>query len=304
MQQYSFTIASETKGDTMRHVRDITEHVFTRVQRDRERGLTTHNLALTTGVDQMDAKMKGLFENEYTVLTGETGGGKTAFALQCTRKNALVGIPVLWFSKEMKGEQLTSRLFSGMSDVLTASQIRDPRGLTMFDLDEVRDTAKKINSLPIYIDDDPNLTLQQLIARGRMAVRRHAVQLIIVDFLQLVDMPGIRDATERLTEVTHGLRDLAKFEKGLHVIGLSQLTRARGFGGKQTMKDRLKGSSAIEQSCQNLIAIEMDEEENGVTDVTLNCEKQREGPKFKVKCVYDRDHLQLLPKEDRYRDVG
>ena len=199
----------------------------------------------------------------------------------------------------MKKAQIVSRMFSSVNESFTASQIRDPRLISMFERDKLKAVRSAIDSLPIWIDDTARISLDKLKARARVMIRQHRVKLIGVDYLQLIKANG-RQADQMIEEATFGLRDLAK-EENVHVIALCQYSRDSSPRGKgKTGRQRLKGSSAIEQSAQNIFLIEADEPKDGEdeVDAQIAIDKQREGGRKKDQTSPEPEALDIQAGRD------
>lgn len=294
LQEECFAIIAEEGTDGAVPVKDIVPKVVERVLHDRDQ--TAETLGLTTGLRTLNYKTGGLRRNEYTILAADSGGGKTAFAVQLTVENALNGVPCLWFSLEMTKEQLVSRMFSsasyspqGFGPQVKAVEMRDPRRISKDHMHDFYRVGDKVAELPVYIDDDASVELPQMIARARLAARRYCtrpddVLLIVVDYLQLVAHADAKltDA-QRVERVTFALRDLAKTEP-CHVVGLSQFS----YDG------RLKHSSSLRQSCQNLLLLEMEKVDEEFTgNAAVRVDKNREGGIGKVACKFNPDYLRF-----------
>jgi replicative DNA helicase len=301
IQNRGLELAAEQGAEAVKHISAVVPKAAERVRLGAKDESQTHALGLTTGIQDLDKLTKGMFPNEFTIIGGETGGGKSSMLMQIAIENARLNIPVVIFSVEMRDIQLVSRSFAYTSNIITASMIRDPRGLGMYELEELGKTERKVSALPIYIDDTSGLTLDQLKARVRMAVRRYKARLVIVDYMQLIQIPSIRNTTDRMELVAYGLRDVAKTEENLHVVALSQYGYDDNPGGKKR-KRRFKGSSSIEQACQLSLDIEFDPDDD--ENLWIHINKQREGGKGKVNCRYNRSRLRFETKEAKHNNVG
>lgn len=298
LQEEVFAILAEEATGGAVAVAEVVPKVVERVLREREQ--TAETLGLTTGLRTLNYKTGGLRKNEYTILAAESGGGKTAFAVQLTVENALLGVPCLWFSLEMTKEQLVSRMFSsasyspqGFGPQVKAVEMRDPRRIARDHMHDFYRVGDKVAELPVWIDDDAALELPQMIARARLWVRERMREakdvdeqklLMMVDYIQLVAHADAKltDA-QRVEKVTFALRDLAKTEP-VHVIGLSQFS----YDG------RLKHSSSLRHSCQNLLLLEMEKLEGEFTgNAAVRVDKNREGGIGKVVCKFNPDFLRF-----------
>lgn len=258
-------------------------------------------LGYTYGIDALNQFTKGAFPNEYTIISADTGGAKTAWATQITIDNAMKNVKSLWFSQEMTKEALAQRMISCLSTIVRAKDIRDPRWMGNEEYIDVKKTAAILSRFGIDIDDTRQLPLDQLLARAKAAYHRRDVKLIVVDYIQLVQNPTNhknRNETERIQATTLALRDLAAESKkhGIHVIGLSQYARPADGGRGKPDNGRLKGSSSLEQSAQNVFHILREKNEDGswATDAEIRIGKARDGKFGTIKCVFDEDHLRFI----------
>jgi len=286
MQSEALDISADAPGE-MQRASAILPKVLVEIEEQRKIDRSQKTVGFTTGVPGLDERTCGLYPNEYTIISGDTGGGKTAFATQISLANLRKDIPVLWFSLEMTKEQLIRRCFAPMSEFLRAKDIRDPRSLNVTDYLELKNVSKKLAELPLWVDDNSRLSLDKILARARLAIARYGVRIIVLDYLQIVEVPDVKDDVQRLDRVTYRLRDLAKTEKGVHVIALSQ----HSYGEDSKGKKRLKGSSSLMQSCQNLFELRTEEESS---DAEIAIRKQREGRRGRVSCRYDADSLSFV----------
>ena len=287
-QSHTFTLGEITP--------DVTEDVrkSSSLTQDREA------LEYTWGIPGMDSATHGLFRGEFTVLSGESGGGKTICALQTVLCNAEEGTPCAIFSIEMTKEKLVRRLYPMMSEIITSSMTRDPRLMSReVRNEEMNAVSQRLNKLPIYIDDTSPIRIDTLCARVKMLRRKFGVKIFVVDYLQLIEgMPGVNEA-QAFKKIVFMLRDLPKSEPDIHLLVLSQYSKADGFTKKTKRgKDSLYGGSVIHHAAQNVVMIDMEDSEkrdkNDLLDTVFKIAKQREGGKTKVNSLYDRDHLKFV----------
>lgn len=280
-------------------VGDITYAVEKKVLEMRNVGLDRAEMFMTWGIEALDAKTKGAFGAEMTILGGDSGGGKTQAALQMALENALKETKVGIFSMEMSKENVTKRLYPLLSTILTASLMRDPRGMTLHThVPELARVSKLIRKLPIYIDDTSPLTLSKFIARVKK-MKRNGVKLIIADYLQLIQVPGQKEL-DQVRAVVFGCRDFVKHEPEMHMVLLSQYAKEQGFmKKKRRTKGDLYGGAVIHQAAQNVLLITVenpDKKEPGSNlDVEIMVDKQREGPPGRVVCQRDSQSLRYIP---------
>lgn len=279
----------------------IIPRVITKIAEQRDLSHELDALDYTTAIQELDLFTRGLFKNEYTLILGETGGAKTAWATQITVENAMRGARCHWMSMEMTKEQLTRRMLVYASERAKAKDVRDPRYLNLVDWTDLQDTGQRMMPFPIGIDDTRQMPLDMLIARAKVAIHRDNAKLIFVDYIQLVkSASGVRHQsdTERIEATTLALRDLAADSKdlGVHVIGLSQYSRPQDGRAGGAHNGRAKGSSSLEQSCQNMFHIIREKTETGeyAEEGEIMIGKCREGRLGRIPFRFDGDHLKFM----------
>jgi replicative DNA helicase len=202
---------------------------------------------LATGIPPVDAKIGGLAPGDLVVLAGRPSMGKTALATNVAANLAVTGARVYFASLEMSGEQLGTRLLASRLG-LSAADLRRGVDIETHMRDLVAE-AQKWAGYSLTIDQSGTLTIAQLSARVRRAHRKSPLDLLIVDYLQLLRGAVYRgqNRTQEVAEVSGGLKAIAK-ELNIPVLALSQLSRAT-----ETREDRrpqladLRDSGAIEQ---------------------------------------------------------
>jgi replicative DNA helicase len=209
-------------------------------------------IGLPTGLPPLDHTTGGLRRGELVVLGARPGAGKSALATQIAIANAEAGTPVGFFSLEMSRWDLGRRFLSAETPV-PAFRIRDPRKLDKPMWDVLCEGSKRIKTWNIHVDDNGSLTINELIARAKLMISQHKVKLIIVDYLQLVRAPELREIRERVGYVANALRLLAKSEQ-IPVVLLSQLRRPERVNDEPTLID-LKESGEIEAHAHVVLLI-------------------------------------------------
>ncbi len=203
-----------------------------------------------TGFTDLDRMTLGFQPGDLVIVAARPSMGKTSFVLNIAQHVALEReIPVAFFSLEMSKESLASRMLAS-EGLIDAQKLRSGR-LSADDYKRLSRAASLLINAPIYIDDTAGLNLLELRARARRVKVEHGVQLIIVDYLQLIQgPPGIENRQQEISTISRNLKILAK-ELGVPVIALSQLSRApeqrTGEGGKRPQLSDLRDSGAIEQ---------------------------------------------------------
>jgi replicative DNA helicase len=216
---------------------------------------------LATGFTDFDRKTGGLRPGDLVIVAGRPSMGKTTLAVNIAEYVAInpeKPSSVAIFSMEMPSEQLLTRMLSSIGGV----PLNSIRSGQISDEDWVRVTAatSQLSGARIFIDETPGLTPTELRARARRVKREHGLELVVVDYLQLMQVPGTKEnrATE-IAEISRGLKALAK-ELGVPVIALSQLNRGveQRQEKKPVMSD-LRESGAIEQDADMILLIYREE---------------------------------------------
>lgn len=216
---------------------------------------------ISTGLTDMDKKLGGLHKSDLLILAGRPSMGKTSLATNVAfniakaykrglrpdgSEGAVNGGVVGFYSLEMSAEQLAARILSEASEV-PSEQIR--RGdMTEPEFRRFVEAAKALEACPLYIDDTPALPISQLAARARRLKREHGLDVLIVDYLQLVRPASAKDSrVNEVSEITQGLKAIAK-ELDIPVVALSQLSRqVENRDDKRPQLSDLRESGSIEQ---------------------------------------------------------
>ena len=219
---------------------------------------------ISTGLVDLDHHLGGLHKSDLIILAGRPSMGKTALVTNIGFNVANAFEPrqtetgqiepanggrVGFFSLEMSAEQLASRILSEQTEIYT-EKIRKGQ-ITEDQFDRLAGAAERLEKIPFFIDDTPALTISALTARARRLKRLHGLDLVIVDYLQLVRGGGSGNSQENrvqeISAVTQGLKALAK-ELDLPVIALSQLSRqVEARDDKRPQLSDLRESGSIEQ---------------------------------------------------------
>jgi replicative DNA helicase len=205
---------------------------------------------LPTGLTDLDRATGGLHAPDLIIMAGRPGMGKTALAttiaLAAAKRNRSVG----FFTLEMSSEQQGQRIIS-MESGITAERLR--RGiLGQGDFEILTSVASEMETLPLSFDDDPMMTVDRMVTKAKRLKRTRGLDLIVIDYLQLVHGRKGASMYERVTELSGGVKAMAKL---LHVpvLCLSQLSRAvEGRDDKRPQLSDLRESGAIEQDADSV----------------------------------------------------
>lgn len=238
---------------------------------------------VSTGYTDLDEMTSGLQKGDLVIVAGRPSMGKTTFSMNIAEYAAAhKKLPVAVFSMEMPAEQLTLRLLSSMGRV---DQHRLRTGqLTDEDWPRIATAVKIFADVPMFIDDSPALSPNEVRARSRRLVREHGqLGLIVLDYLQLMQGSGkSENRTNEVSEISRSLKALAK-ELSTPIIVLSQLNRSlEQRPNKRPVMSDLRESGAIEQDADVIMFVYRDEvyhpdsAEKGSAEIIIA--KQRNGP--------------------------
>lgn len=236
-------------------------------------------VGLSSGIHDLDKRLGGLKPGNLCVIAGRPGGGKTALALNIAEFTVLKGIPTLFFSLEMTGEELVLRTLCSMTK--TDSQDIEAGELTQGHFTRLTSAAGRLSNSPMHIDDTGGISIANLCARARKLHMKEPLGLVVVDYIQLVANSKVRKGGTRndeVSEVSSGLKVLAK-ELRAPVIALSQLNREPEKENRRPRLSDLRESGSIEQDADMVLFLHRPEqEETGQYPVEAIIAKRRNGP--------------------------
>ncbi|MFH1752828.1 MAG: replicative DNA helicase [Candidatus Omnitrophota bacterium] len=243
-----------------------------------------------TSFHELDVMTAGLQKSDLIVIAGRPSMGKSALAASIAEHAGVVEkIPVAFFSLEMSKEQLVQRMLCSHARV-NAHKVRTGF-LSQSDWPRLTNAAGKLSEAPIFIDDTPGISSLELRAKARRLKAQHDIQLIVVDYLQLMQGHGRQENRQQeISELSRSLKALAR-ELNAPVISISQLSRAveQRSDHRPQLSD-LRESGAIEQDADLVLLLLREEyynptEENkGIAEVIIA--KQRNGPVGSVKLAF------------------
>lgn len=213
--------------------------------------------ALSTGLVDFDRAIIGLFAGNYIIIAGRPGMGKSALALDIGEWNAKQGKRVVFFSLEMSGMELAMRAMAPDSGISATDQMRAAE-LHATHIDQLEHIAERFAPLPLDIVERGGLTISGLRGQAARIKRKSGLDLIIVDYLQLLrgeTRQAQSSKVHEVTEISNGLKALAK-ELRVPVIALSQLSRAveHRDDKRPTLAD-LRESGSLEQDADRVIFV-------------------------------------------------
>ena len=222
---------------------------------NREGGLT----GVPSGFRKLDDITAGWQPSDLIIIAGRPAMGKTSFALSIA-KNIAVDYrkPIAFFSLEMNNVQLVNRLISNVCSI-PGNKILNGQ-LTPDEWERFDSNIRKMQGAPIYVDDTPGLSIFELRTKARRLVREHNIEVLMIDYLQLMNANGMRfnSRQEEVSTISRSLKSLAK-ELNIPVLALSQLSRAveqrEGVEGKRPQLSDLRESGAIEQDADMVLFV-------------------------------------------------
>jgi replicative DNA helicase len=208
---------------------------------------------IPAGFTKIDRLTNGWQKSDLIILAARPGMGKTAFILNALRNSALeFGFPVAIFSLEMSSIQLVNRLISAEAEI--PGNIIKTGKLNEQQWERLIYKTSKLNDAPIFIDDTPALSILELRAKARRLKSKHNIELLVIDYLQLMSVNKKTDNREQeISLISRSLKAMAK-ELNIPVIALSQLNRLlETRADKRPILSDLRESGAIEQDADQVI---------------------------------------------------
>jgi len=281
-----FDIAQKKVSGTISSLGEVAMEVYEMLEGANRRGLET-------GYIELDEMLNGMQNGEMIIIAARPSMGKTAFAMNIVEHvSANNQIPSAVFSLEMSKQQLAQRLLCSRAQI-DAQKVR--RGMIAAqDYQKLAMTANELAKAPVWVDDTPGLTIMDLRAKARRLKMQHDIKLIMIDYMQLMDNPGVESRQQQISEISRGIKAVAR-ELSVPVICLSQLNRSSESrdGHRPRMSD-LRESGSIEQDADVIALLhredyyrmqEPDFMPDNIAEVIVA--KQRNGPTGTVKLTFD-----------------
>jgi replicative DNA helicase len=280
----SFKLTNELIEEKKLTTADLFTSVFLELK---EKALKSELPGLGSGFYDLDSLTQGFQKSDLIILAGRPSMGKTAFVLNIT-ENILkkYKVPILFFSLEMSKEQLIYRLLSNETGI---SQTRLKIGnLYKEDWQKLKESIHKYSHLPFFIDDQANLTTQDIRSKiKKILFEKNKIGLIVIDYLQLLltSKSKSENRVQELSQITRALKNIAK-EFQIPVIALSQLSRnVESRINKRPVLSDLRESGSIEQDADLVLMLYREnyynpttEKNEKVTSAELIIAKHRNGP--------------------------
>ncbi len=251
-EQKLYDISNNNIGKDYENMEDLTLKAIEEIEAMAERG--DDFTGIPSGFVSLDRKTSGWQKSDLVIVAARPSMGKTAFCLNMARNAAIQNYPVAFFSLEMSATQLATRLISSEAEI--SQQEMKAGKLESHKIQQIVSKSEVLQKAPIYIDDTPAINIFQLRAKCRRMKRKHDIQLVIIDYLQLMSGMGGKGGMNReqeISRISRSLKTLAK-ELDIPVIALSQLSReVERRQVKRPMLSDLRESGAIEQDADQVI---------------------------------------------------
>jgi replicative DNA helicase len=286
-EQHLFRIGDQRRRRSAQHFGSGVDSWLDRLAEMRDTGRAP---GVSSGIYDLDELLLGFQAGQLITICGRPGMGKSQVAAQLARNAAGLGHPTLLVSLEMSRDEIDNRMMA--AEALVPLQAIRSGHVSQNDWARLGKILDRVRSLPLWIDDDASHNLMTIRASARrVASRAGGLDLIVVDYMQLVEALGKHNNREgAVAEVSRGLKKLA-LELGCPVIGLAQLNRGvESRMDKRPMLSDLRESGAIENDSDVVLALYRDEyyrndsPDKGIIEILAL--KQRSGPTGTVKAAY------------------
>ena len=252
-----------------------------------------------TGFRDLDNMLAGLQPSNMIILAARPGVGKTALGLNIARAVAVdYKLPVGIFSVEMSKEELTDRLLTRQSEI-DAWKLKTGK-LEEEDFTRFSEAMGILADAPLYIDDTPGISVLEMRTKARRLQVEKGLQLLIIDYLQLVRGRNLENRVQEVSEISMGIKNLAR-ELKIPIIAVSQLSRAVEIrGGQRPRLADLRESGGLEQDADVVMFLYKEDEENP-ENITLEIAKHRNGPTGAMKLRFVPSRVSFYPMETRQK---
>ncbi len=290
-----FNLTNEIKTQKLYSSAELLNNIFLELKK---KSLNNSLPGLASGFHDLDSLTQGFQKSDLIIIAGRPSMGKTALSLNIALniiKN--LKLPVLFFSLEMSKEQIMYRLLSIETNIIQ-SKLRSGK-LNQTDWTKLNKIIKIISKLPLFIDDTPNLSIQDIRSKIKTIIfEQSKIGLIIIDYLQLMQSFKLKteNRVQELSDITRRLKNIAR-EFNIPIIALSQLSRnVENRPNKKPMLADLRESGSIEQDADLVLMLyrnnyyNLNEELSNDSDYSLTeliLAKQRNGPIGSIKLKFD-----------------
>ena len=302
-EQLLFKVTDQRITEQALPIRDSLEEIFRQIESRAGQYIT----GLATGFTELDSLLSGLQNGEMIVVAARPSMGKTAFGLNAAEHITIrEQRPAAFFSMEMSRQAIVQRLLCALGRVdshrLRRGMLGEP------EIQRLKAVCGELADIALYIDDTPGMSVLELRAKARRLRARFRVEVIFVDYLQLMHSPGGNESRQvEVAEISRGLKALAR-ELSVPVVVMAQLNRnPEGRTDKRPQMSDLRESGAIEQDADVIMLLHREEyykKENTPEDMKnvgeVIVDKQRNGPTGLVKLHFSKQFTRF----DNYRPTS
>jgi replicative DNA helicase len=282
-----FEIAEKKVQGSAAHLGEIAAEVYEMIE-DKSRA------GIMTGFHELDDYLNGLQAGEMIIVAARPSMGKTAFAMNLVENIASgeARLPCAVFSLEMGRQQLAQRMLCSLSGV-DGHKVRKGM-MNNEEYVKMAQVVAQLSKIPIYVDDSSQLTVLDLRAKARRLKMQFDIKMIMIDYMQLMDNPGVESRQQQISEISRGVKAVAR-ELEVPVVCLSQLNRAsEGRDGHRPRMSDLRESGSIEQDADVIMLLHREDyyrmsdpdfQPDNIAEIIIA--KQRNGPTGTVKLTFD-----------------
>ena len=287
-EQRIFAVTEKRVGGGVIGIRDV----MTQLMRQLDSSDSDTCTGLHTGFRQLDELLTGLQPGDLIIVAARPSMGKTALALTMAQHIVLQErMAVGFFSMEMSSAQLAQRLVSMQAGV-DAHRVRQRR-LSQEEIRQLLNACDAFSDAPLYVDDTPGMTAMELRSKARRLKQKADIQVIFIDYLQLMHSPRAESRQVEIAAISRGLKALGR-ELNIPIVAMAQLNRMpEGRQDKRPLMSDLRESGAIEQDADVVLLIHReeyyrpdDESVSGRADLIIA--KQRNGPTGNVELQFNK----------------
>ncbi len=322
VQNKLYKITTDSASSELKDMQTITFDTMEHIRKMKEQG-NKYLIGETTGFDEIDRKTTGFNEGDLVIIAARPAMGKTSFVLNTALENIQRDKGVIFFSLEMPAEQLMIRLLSSKTNIplqnLRKGDLNDAQW------SHVTKAMENLNTKKLFVDDNGSVNINQLRARVRKLAGNpeNNIKMVVIDYLQLMQGTGNKDRHLEVSEISRGLKMLAR-EMKLPILALSQLNRGlESRPDKRPMLSDIRESGSIEQDADIIMFVyrddvykERDEQRKEkeakdkgenyksafvnkpIEEAEIIIGKQRNGPIGTVKLDFHKEHTKFVDKDE------
>lgn len=297
-----FSVSQNFIKNKFIHIKDILNQTYEKIADLHDPEGKNKYRGIATGYKSLDNMLSGLQSADLVVLASRPSMGKTSLALNMAQNIAKFGRSVGVISLEMSKEQLVERMFCALLGV-DSWKLRTGR-LSDEDFARIGPIMDELNSAKIFIDDSVGNSITELRAKARRLQMEHGLDLLIIDYLQLMSLGKPLSQVNRvqeISEISRSFKGLAR-ELNIPILALSQLSRAvENRPSKIPQLSDLRESGAIEQDADVVMMMyredyyEEDSDRVGITDIFIR--KHRNGPTGRVELMFKKEQMRFFDIE-------